>query len=81
MATTLGDDFSPAGVLLWIAFPVAVVFVTFNPAGHSYYRWLRQANLSPIQLNCLGLLPGSGLSWAHLRACISGQASVDRVDA
>ena len=80
MATTPSNDFSPAGVLLRIAFPVALVFVTFNLSGHSYHHWL-QANLSPIQLSCLGLLLGIGMSWAHIRARISGQASVDRVDA
>ena len=142
MATTPSNDFRPTGVLLRIAFSVALVFVTFNPSGHSYYHWL-QANLSPIQplvvvagiallgawlfflrstfssmgavgvvllvaffaavvwwmvsrgwlsvenrasmawvvLSCLGLLLGIGMSWAHIRARISGQASVDRVDA
>ncbi len=142
MATTPSNDFRPAGALLRIAFSVALVFVTFNPSGHSYYHWL-QANLSPIQplvvvagiallgawlfflrstfssmgavgvvllvaffaavvwwmvsrgwlsvenrasmawvvLSCLGLLLGIGMSWAHIRARISGQASVDRVDA
>jgi hypothetical protein len=142
MATTPSNDFRPAGVLLRIAFSVALVFLTFNPSGHSYYHWL-QANLSPIQplvvvagiallgawlfflrssfssmgavgvvllvaffaavvwwmvsrgwlsvdnrasmawvvLSCLGLLLGIGMSWAHIRARISGQASVDRVDA
>ena len=78
MATAPSNDFSPAGMLLRIAFSVALVGVTFNPSGHSYDHWLR-ANLSPIQLGCPGLL--LGMSWAHLRARISGQASVDRVDA
>jgi hypothetical protein len=77
---TPSNDFSPAGMLLRIAFSVALVFVTFNPSGHSYYHWL-QANLSPIEPGCLGPLPGIGMSWAHIRARIAGQASVDRVDA
>jgi hypothetical protein len=137
-----GDDFDPGSVLLRIAFSLALVLLTFNPSGHSYYHWLL-ANLSPIQplvvvagivllgawsffvrstfaslgtvgvvlmlalfaaiiwwmvsqgwlsvanrsamawivLGCLGLLLGVGMSWAHIRARISGQASVDRVDA
>ena len=33
-----------------------------------------------VVLTCLGLLLGIGMSWAHIRARISGQASVDRVD-
>lgn len=135
-------DFRFTGVLLRVAVSLALVFLTFNPSGHSYFHWLA-ANLSPLQplvvvagivllgawlffvratfssmgtvgvvlllalfaaivwwmvsqgwlsmedrssmawvlLTCLGLLLGVGLSWAHIRARISGQASVDRVDA
>lgn len=142
MATTSSNDFSFTGMLLRVAVSLALVFLTFNPSGHSYVHWLA-ANLSPIQplvvvagilllgawlffvratfasmgligvvlllalfasivwwvvaqgwiavenrsamawvvLTCLGLLLGIGLSWAHIRARISGQASVDRVDA
>jgi hypothetical protein len=135
------DEFDLGNVLIRIAFSLAIVFLTFNPSGHSYFHWLA-ANLSPIQplvvvagiallgawlffvrstfssmgtvgvvlllaffaaivwwmvtqgwlsmgdrsamawvvLTCLGLLLGIGMSWAHIRARISGQASVDRVD-
>ena len=31
-----------------VVFSLALVFLTFNPTGHSYYHWL-QANLSPVQ--------------------------------
>ena len=139
---TVASEFRFTGVLLRIAFSLALVFLTFNPSGHSYFHWL-SANLSPIQplvvvagilvlgawlffvratfssmgtvgvvlllalfaaivwwlvsqgwlstanrsamawvvLTCLGLLLGIGMSWAHIRARLSGQASVDRVDA
>jgi Family of unknown function (DUF6524) len=142
MPTTTSNDFSITGVLLRVAFSLALVFLTFNPSGHSYFHWLA-ANLSPVQplvvivgilllgawlffvratfaamgavgvvlllalfaaivwwmvsqgwlsvantsamawvvLTCLGLLLGIGMSWAHIRARVSGQASVDRVDA
>ena len=135
------DDFDFVGFLWRLVFAVALVLLTFNPTGHSYYHWL-QENLTPIQpvvviagivllgawlffiratfssmgtvgvvlllalfaaivwwmvrqgwlstadrstmawvvLSCLGLLLGIGMSWAHIRARISGQASVDRVD-
>lgn len=141
MSKTASDDFNLTGVLLRVAFSLALVFLTFNPSGHSYYHWL-SAHLSPIEpavvvagivllgawlffvratfssmgavgvvlllalfasivwwmvsrgwlsvenqaamawvvLTCLGLLLGIGMSWAHIRARISGQASVDRVD-
>ena len=142
MPTTSSNDFTLAGVLLRVAFSLALVFLTFNPSGHSYFHWL-SANLAPIQplvviagivllgawlffvratftslgtagvvlllalfaaivwwmvsqgwlsvanrsamawvvLTCLGLMLGIGMSWAHIRARISGQSSVDRVDA
>lgn len=129
-------------MLLRVAFSLALVFLTFNPSGHSYFHWL-SAHVSPIEplvvvagivllgawlffvrstfasmgtvgvalllalfaaivwwmvsqgwlsvqnrsamawvvLTCLGLLLGIGMSWAHVRARLSGQASVDRVDA
>lgn len=141
MATSSGD-FRFTGVLLRVAFSLTLVFLTFNPSGHSYFHWL-SAHLSPIEplvvvagivllgawlffvrstfasmgtvgvalllalfaaivwwmvsqgwlsvqnrsamgwvvLTCLGLLLGIGMSWAHIRARLSGQASVDRVDA
>ncbi len=40
----------------------------------------RQVDDGWVVLTCLGLLLGIGMSWAHIRARISGQASVDRVD-
>ena len=134
-------EFSLLNVLLRLAFSLALVFVTFNPSGHSYYHWLTGA-LPQVQppvviagiallgawlffvrstlssmgavgvvlvlalfaaivwwlvtqgwlsvanrsamgwviLTGLGLLLGLGMSWAHIRARLSGQASVDRVD-
>lgn len=135
------DDFDAGSVLLRMVFSLALVFLTFNPTGHSYYHWLRD-HVSPIEpqvvvagivllgawlffvratfssmgtvgvalllalfaaivwwmvsagwlsttdkstmawvvLTALGLLLGFGMSWAHIRARLSGQASVDRVD-
>jgi hypothetical protein len=141
MAGKKVDSFDLGNVLVRIAFSLALVFLTFNPSGHSYYHWLTQ-NLRPVQpqvvlaglvllggwllfvrstlssmgtvgvvllggifaaivwwmvaagwlspenrsqmawvvLTCLGVALGIGMSWAHLRAKWSGQASVDRVD-
>jgi hypothetical protein len=141
MAKNGSDEFDLGSILMRLAFSLALVYLTFNPSGHSYFHWL-QANLSPIQpqvviagllllggwlffiratfssmgtvgvvlllalfaaivwwmvsqgwlstanksamawvvLSCLGLLLGIGMSWAHIRARLSGQASVDRVD-
>ena len=134
-------EFNFRNVLLRVLFSLALVFLTFNPSGHSYYHWLLDgtARIQPpvviagivllgawlffvratftsmgtvgvvlllalfaaiiwwlvsqgllsvenrsamawAILTCLGLLLGIGMSWAHIRARISGQASVDRID-
>ena len=33
-------EFNLGNVLLRILFSLALVFLTFNPSGHSYYHWL-----------------------------------------
>ena len=48
MAKKDSDEFDMGSVLMRLAFSLALVFLTFNPTGHSYFHWL-QANLSPIQ--------------------------------
>jgi hypothetical protein len=45
--------------------------------------WLDVGNRSAMAwmvLLILGLVLGIGMSWAHIRRQLSGQASVDRVD-
>ena len=45
--------------------------------------WLDVDNRSVmgwVVLTILGLVLGFGMSWAHIRRRVSGQASVDRVD-
>ena len=135
------SEFNLFNMLLRIAFSLVLVFVTFNPSGHSYYHWLtgslpqvqppvviagivlagawlfflrstfasmgtvgvllllalfaaivwwmvtqgwlsmdNRSAMGWVVLTCVGLLLGVGMSWAHVRARFSGQASVDRVD-
>lgn len=136
------DEFD-FGAFLWrLLFAVALVLLTFNPTGHSYYHWLADGfpSVLPVEavagiallaawiffvrstlaalgalgvllmlalfgaivwwvvsmgwldvnnrsamawvvLLILGLMLGIGMSWGHIRRRISGQASVDRVDA
>lgn len=136
------DEFD-FGAFLWrLLFAVALVLLTFNPTGHSYYHWLVDGfpSVQPVEavagiallaawiffvrstlaamgalgvvlmlalfgaivwwvvsmgwldvnnrsamawvvLLILGLMLGIGMSWGHIRRRISGQASVDRVDA
>lgn len=66
------------GVVLLLALFAAIVWWMVSQG------WLAVDNRSAmgwVVLTCLGLLLGIGMSWAHIRARISGQASVDRVDA
>ena len=35
------DNFSIAGFAWRVAFALVMVFATFNPAGHSYFHWVR----------------------------------------
>lgn len=75
-------EFNLVSVLLRAAFSLALVFLTFNPSGHSYYHWLTGTlpHIQPVVVIAGIALLGIGMSWAHIRARISGQASVDRVD-
>jgi len=135
------DEFKLSGVLWRMLFSLALVLLTFNPTGHSYYHWLADGfpSIQPLEaiagllllglwvffvrsalmsmgafglglvmalfaaivwwmvsigwldvgnrsvmgwvvLTVLGLALGFGMSWAHVRRRVSGQASVDRVD-
>jgi hypothetical protein len=135
------QQFNAVGILWRMLFSLALVFLTFNPSGHSYYHWVKESvpHIQPLIAICgilligawlffvrstlssmgavgvvllmalfgaivwwmvskgwlsltdrattawivlamLGLVLGIGMSWAHIRQRISGQASVDRVD-
>jgi Family of unknown function (DUF6524) len=135
------DEFSFSSFLWRLLFSLALVLLTFNPTGHSYYHWLvdgfpsvqpleivagiallgawiffvgstleamgklgvvlllaffaaivwwvtsrgwldvgNRSAMAWVVLCVLGIVLGIGMSWAHIRQRISGQASVDRVD-
>ena len=66
------------GVTLLVALFAAIVWWMVSQG------WLDLGNrqaLSWIVLTVLGVLLGVGMSWSHVRRRVSGQASVDRVDA
>lgn len=66
------------GLLLMLAFFASVVWWVVTQG------WLDLANrraLAWVVLLVLGLVLGIGMSWSHIRRRLSGQASVDRVDA
>ena len=137
----MAQKFNAVGILWRVLFSLALVFLTFNPSGHSFYHWVKESvpHIQPaiavcgivllgawlffvrstlssmgtvgvvllmaffaavvwwmvssgwlsltdrsttawIVLTMLGLVLGIGMSWAHIRQRLSGQASVDRVD-
>jgi hypothetical protein len=45
------DEFSFSGFLWRLAFSVALVLLTFNPTGHSYYHWLLDGfpSITPVE--------------------------------
>jgi len=45
------DDFDFLGFLWRLVFAVALVLLTFNPTGHSYYHWLADGfpSIQPIE--------------------------------
>ena len=67
-----------------MAFSAGLMFLTFNPTGHSCDHWMRDdvPSFTPFELVAglvlLGLALGSGMSWAHIRRHAPAQASVDR---
>ena len=45
------DEFSFSGFLSRLVFSVALVLLTFNPTGHSYYHWLLDGfpSITPLE--------------------------------
>jgi hypothetical protein len=135
------EQMKTSGFLWRMLFALALVLLTFNPTGRSYYHWLVDGfpSVQPLEvvagiallggwiffvgstleamgrlgvglllgffaavvwwlasrgwldlgdrsmmawivLCILGFVLGIGMSWAHIRQRLSGQASVDRVD-
>ena len=45
------DEFRLTGLLSRLVFAVALVLVTFNPSGHSYYHWVAEGfpGIQPLE--------------------------------
>jgi len=65
------------GVVLLMALFGAIVWWMVS---NGWLSLADRATTAWIVLTMLGLVLGIGMSWAHIRQRISGQASVDRVD-
>jgi Family of unknown function (DUF6524) len=71
------DEFRALDVVLLLALFAAIVWWVVSQG------WLDPANqraMAWIVLALLGVTLGVGMSWAHIRRRMSGQASVDRVE-
>jgi hypothetical protein len=61
------DDFKISGILWRVVFSLALVYLTFNPSGHSYYHWVKAAfpHFAPLEAICGILLLGAWLFFVH----------------
>jgi hypothetical protein len=55
------------GVLMRVAFALALVYLTFNPSGHSYFHWLADGfpSITPAKAIAGILLLGAWLFFVH----------------
>ena len=55
------------GVLMRVAFALALVYLTFNPSGHSYFHWLADGfpSITPTKAIAGILLLGAWLFFVH----------------
>jgi hypothetical protein len=61
------DDFKITGVIWRVAFSLALVYVTFNPSGHSYFHWLADGfpSITPAKAIVGILLLGAWVFFVH----------------
>jgi hypothetical protein len=59
--------FNVAGVLWRVAFALVLVYLTFNPSGHSYFHWLADGfpSITPMKAIAGILLLGAWLFFVH----------------
>ncbi len=59
--------FNLMGVLWRVAFSLALVYLTFNPSGHSYFHWLADGfpSITPAKAIAGILLLGAWLFFVH----------------
>jgi hypothetical protein len=61
------DDFKVTGVIWRVAFSLALVYLTFNPSGHSYFHWLADdfPSVTPVKAIAGILLLGAWIFFVH----------------
>ena len=72
------DDFKLSGILWRVAFSLALVYLTFNPSGHSYYHWLRDGfpHVQPLVAICGIALLGAWLFFVRSTFAVMGSVGV-----
>ncbi len=50
------NDFNFAGFLLRLGFAIALVFLTFNPSGYSWFHWIRGEDVAMVYKAASGIV-------------------------
>lgn len=74
----MNDEFSFAGFLWRLVFSVALVLVTFNPSGHSYYHWLADGfpSVQPVEAIAGILLLGAWVFFVRSTLAVMGALGI-----
>jgi hypothetical protein len=74
----VNDEFSFAGFLWRLVFSVALVLVTFNPSGHSYYHWLADGfpSVQPVEAIAGILLLGAWVFFVRSTLAVMGALGI-----
>jgi hypothetical protein len=72
------DEFSFSGFLWRLVFSVALVLLTFNPTGHSYYHWLLDGfpSITPVEAIAGVLLLGAWIFFVKSTLAAMGALGV-----
>ena len=75
---TLMDEFSFSGFLWRLVFSIALVLLTFNPTGHSYYHWLLDGfpSITPAEAVAGVLLLGAWIFFVRSTLAAMGALGV-----
>jgi Family of unknown function (DUF6524) len=66
-----GSTFSGSSLTVRLLFSLALVFVTYNPTGYSFYHWLSDAGSGPLSLKLLTALSLAMVYYAAFRIVLA----------
>jgi len=72
------DGFNFSGILWRVAFSLALVYLTFNPSGHSYFHWLKEGfpHIGSLTAVCGIALLGAWLFFVRSTFAVMGVVGV-----